>query len=132
MVSPGSRGLNSPLAWVSSFFAASNVTGLVSNTRRVSALLHRYGALSFWDCAAAAPYVEIEMYGDDPSEYKDAGSIPDTSTLENAQVRPHLAAAVGDQDEVGESRTPRNHRYWHCGGVRPGCADDLHVRADEA
>ena len=26
-------------------------------------LLHRHGALSFWDFAAAAPYVEIEMYG---------------------------------------------------------------------
>ena len=29
--------------------------------RAISALLHRHGALSFWDFAAAAPYVEIEM-----------------------------------------------------------------------
>ena len=60
---------------IGSFSAASNVTGIVSNTQRVSALLHRYGALSFWDCAAAAPYVEIEMYGgrdQDPLSYKDA------------------------------------------------------------
>ncbi|TCN35530.1 selenocysteine lyase/cysteine desulfurase [Kribbella orskensis] len=60
---------------IGSFSAASNVTGIVSNTRRVSALLHRYGALSFWDCAAAAPYVEIDMYGGrdaDPLSYKDA------------------------------------------------------------
>jgi hypothetical protein len=38
-------------------------------------LLHRHGALSFWDCAAAAPYVEIDMYGGrsaDPLSYKDA------------------------------------------------------------
>jgi len=41
----------------------------------ISALLHRHGALSFWDFAAAAPYVDIEMYGGadrDPLAYKDA------------------------------------------------------------
>ena len=47
---------------IGSFSAASNVTGIVSNTARVSTLLHRHGALSFWDFAAAAPYVEIDMY----------------------------------------------------------------------
>jgi len=60
---------------IGSFSAASNVTGIVSNTHRVSALLHQHGALSFWDCAAAAPYVEIDMYGGrsaDPLAYKDA------------------------------------------------------------
>jgi selenocysteine lyase/cysteine desulfurase len=36
-------------------------------------ILHRHGALSFWDFAAAAPYVEIDMLGDhDGSSYKDA------------------------------------------------------------
>ncbi|MBB6567803.1 aminotransferase class V-fold PLP-dependent enzyme [Kribbella sandramycini] len=60
---------------IGSFSAASNVTGIVSNTHRVSALLHRHGALSFWDFAAAAPYIEIDMYGGrdaDPLSYKDA------------------------------------------------------------
>jgi selenocysteine lyase/cysteine desulfurase len=57
---------------IGSFSAASNVTGIVSDTYRVAALLHRHGALSFWDCAAAAPYVEINMYGEDPLSYKDA------------------------------------------------------------
>ncbi|MFC0622448.1 aminotransferase class V-fold PLP-dependent enzyme [Kribbella deserti] len=60
---------------IGSFSAASNVTGIVSNTARVSAMLHRHGALAFWDCAAAAPYVEIDMYGGcdaDPLAYKDA------------------------------------------------------------
>ena len=46
---------------IGSFSAASNVTGIVSNTRQIAALLHRHGALSFWDFAAAGPYVEIEM-----------------------------------------------------------------------
>jgi selenocysteine lyase/cysteine desulfurase len=60
---------------IGSFSAASNVTGIVSDTHRISALLHRHGALSFWDFAAAGPYVDIEMFGDpdrDPLAYKDA------------------------------------------------------------
>ena len=46
---------------IGSFSAASNVTGIVSDTHRIADLLHRHGALSFWDFAAAAPYVDIEM-----------------------------------------------------------------------
>ncbi|WP_432831661.1 aminotransferase class V-fold PLP-dependent enzyme [Dactylosporangium sp. CA-092794] len=57
---------------IGSFSAASNVTGIVSDTHAISALLHEYGALSFWDFAAAAPYVDIAMYGPEPGQYKDA------------------------------------------------------------
>ena len=46
---------------IGSFSAASNVTGIVSNTRDIAITLHEHGALSFWDCAAAAPYVDICM-----------------------------------------------------------------------
>lgn len=46
---------------IGSFSAASNVTGILSDTDRIAALLHRHGALSFWDYAAAAPYVPIRM-----------------------------------------------------------------------
>jgi selenocysteine lyase/cysteine desulfurase len=46
---------------IGSFSAASNVTGIGSDTRSITALLHRYGALSFWDFAAAGPYVRITM-----------------------------------------------------------------------
>jgi selenocysteine lyase/cysteine desulfurase len=58
---------------IGSFSAASNVTGIVTDTVRVTKLLHRHGALSFWDCAAAAPYVDIEMSpADEPDARKDA------------------------------------------------------------
>ncbi len=60
---------------IGSFSAASNVTGIVSDTRAISRLLHQHGALSFWDFAAAGPYVDIEMYpgdGTDELAYKDA------------------------------------------------------------
>jgi len=60
---------------IGSFSAASNVTGIVSDTFGIAALLHRHGALSFWDFAACAPYVDIDMHapdGVDPAAYKDA------------------------------------------------------------
>ncbi len=58
---------------IGSFSAASNVTGIVSDTAGISRLLHEHGALSFFDFAAAAPYVSIEMDpGDDPLASKDA------------------------------------------------------------
>jgi selenocysteine lyase/cysteine desulfurase len=61
---------------IGSFSAASNVTGIVSNTEAMTALLHRHDALAFWDFAAAAPYVRIEMNpsarGADPLVAKDA------------------------------------------------------------
>ena len=59
---------------IGSFSAASNVTGIVSDTRAIASLLHRHGALSFWDFAAAGPYVQIDMGAPDgdPLAYKDA------------------------------------------------------------
>jgi selenocysteine lyase/cysteine desulfurase len=46
---------------IGSFSAASNVTGILSDTDAITRLLHSHGALAFWDYAAAAPYVEIDM-----------------------------------------------------------------------
>jgi selenocysteine lyase/cysteine desulfurase len=46
---------------IGSFSAASNVTGILTDIGAITGLLHRHGALSFWDFAAAAPYVDIEM-----------------------------------------------------------------------
>lgn len=60
---------------IASFSAASNVTGIVTDTHRVSQVLHEHGALAFWDYAAAAPYVDIDMLprcDEHPLAYKDA------------------------------------------------------------
>jgi len=60
---------------IGSFSAASNVTGIVSDTATISRVLHEHGALAFWDFAAAAPYVDIAMTppaGADPMSYFDA------------------------------------------------------------
>ena len=55
------RAAGRPLR-IGSFSAASNVTGILSNSCAIADLLHRHDALSFWDFAAAAPYVEIDMH----------------------------------------------------------------------
>ena len=58
---------------IGSFSAASNVTGIVTDTMRVARLLHEHDALSFWDFAAAAPYVDVTMCpAGDRAAYKDA------------------------------------------------------------
>jgi selenocysteine lyase/cysteine desulfurase len=59
---------------IGSFSAASNVTGILSDTAAIAALLHRHGALSFWDYAAAGPYVPIRMAQTAPGagDHKDA------------------------------------------------------------
>jgi selenocysteine lyase/cysteine desulfurase len=59
---------------IGSFSAASNVTGVLTDVGAVSTLLHEHGALAFWDFAAAAPYVRIQMNPDDGNDlnYYDA------------------------------------------------------------
>ncbi|CAI9723458.1 probable cysteine desulfurase isoform X1 [Octopus vulgaris] len=54
------------------FSAASNVTGIVTDTENVAKLVHKYGGLSFWDYATSAPYVDIDMNPQGETAYKDA------------------------------------------------------------
>jgi selenocysteine lyase/cysteine desulfurase len=46
---------------IGSFCAASNLTGVMSEVDQITLLLHQKGALAFFDYAAAAPHVEIDM-----------------------------------------------------------------------
>lgn len=60
---------------IGSFSAASNVTGVKTDVNEVTRLLHKYGAYAFWDYAAAAPYVRIDVLGnqnEDGDSSKDA------------------------------------------------------------
>ncbi len=59
---------------IGSFSAASNVTGILTDTSAAAALLHAHGALSFWDYAAAGPYVPIRVAASRPGagDHKDA------------------------------------------------------------
>ncbi|MEL0637720.1 aminotransferase class V-fold PLP-dependent enzyme [Marinomonas sp. TI.3.20] len=58
---------------IGSFSAASNVTGILCDQDAITSLLHQYNALSFWDFAAAAPYIDIDMNPiDNKKAHKDA------------------------------------------------------------
>ncbi len=57
---------------IGSFSAASNVTGIVTDVEEVAVVLHRHGALSCWDYAAAGPYLPIDMNPSRPLAHKDA------------------------------------------------------------
>ncbi|MEM9714550.1 MAG: aminotransferase class V-fold PLP-dependent enzyme [Actinomycetota bacterium] len=65
---------------IGSFSAASNVTGIITDTAAVSSLLHHHGALAFWDFAAAAPYVGIDM---------GSASDPDGAHFDAVFISPH-------------------------------------------
>ncbi|KDR20201.1 hypothetical protein L798_05680, partial [Zootermopsis nevadensis] len=59
------------------FSAASNITGIIADDIATTLLLHQYGAFAFWDYAAAAPYVKLDMNPflpgvDERAVYKDA------------------------------------------------------------
>mmetsp|Transcript_29052 Transcript_29052/g.32590 ORF Transcript_29052/g.32590 Transcript_29052/m.32590 type:complete len:1297 (-) Transcript_29052:13-3903(-) len=46
---------------IGSFSAASNVTGVIADDIAITKLLHKYGALSFWDYATGASYLNINV-----------------------------------------------------------------------
>lgn len=54
---------------IGSFSAASNVSGIVTDVYAVARLLHRWGALAFFDYSASAPYVGIDMRHDEESYF---------------------------------------------------------------
>lgn len=55
------RDVNAFVREKGAFSAASNVTGTLEEVDRVTSILHRAGALAFWDYATAAPYVRVDM-----------------------------------------------------------------------
>lgn len=58
---------------IGAFSVASNVTGISVDDIKITKLLHKYGALSFWDYSSAASHVEIHMNpGETSQTYKDA------------------------------------------------------------
>jgi selenocysteine lyase/cysteine desulfurase len=52
-----------------SFSAASNVTGVLTDTHAIARLLHEHDALAFFDFAAAAPHSAIDMRIGEPDGY---------------------------------------------------------------
>lgn len=58
---------------IGAFSAASNVSGILTDSIAVSRVLHRHGFMNTWDYASAAPYVEVDANpNNDPQLAKDA------------------------------------------------------------
>ncbi|MDR7277136.1 aminotransferase class V-fold PLP-dependent enzyme [Catenuloplanes atrovinosus] len=107
---------------IGSFSAASNVTGVLTDTTAVAALLHRHGALSLWDYAAAGPYVPIRMTETSPGagDGKDAVFLSPHKFVGGPQtpgvlvVRRDLIAARAPSSPGGGTVSyvgPAGHRY---------------------
>ncbi len=77
---------------IGSFSAASNVTGIHSDTRAISVLLHRHGALAFWDYGAAAPYLQMNMRPHRPApddDERDQDGDAELDTKDAVFISPH-------------------------------------------
>lgn len=102
---------------IGSFSAASNVTGVKTDVAAVTAMLKRYGALSFWDYAAAAPYVRIDMNGESPldavfiSPHKFIGGpgTPGVLVVKEQLLKNTVPAIVGGG--TVSYVTPEDHRF---------------------
>jgi selenocysteine lyase/cysteine desulfurase len=99
---------------IGSFSAASNVTGIVSNTTAISMLLHRHRALSFYDFAAAAPYVRIDMAGKDavflsPHKFIGGPSTPGVLVVRRELVTNRVPDTPGGGTVAYVN--PTEHRY---------------------
>ncbi len=107
---------------IGSFSAASNVTGIGSDTRAIGALLHRHGAYAFWDFAAAAPYVRIEM------NMRDDGPDGDLVYKDAVFVSPHKF--------IGGPGTPglliaKRHLFANTVPATPGGGTVAYVNTEE-
>lgn len=134
---------------IGAFSAASNVTGILTDTRAVSVLLHRHGALALWDCAAAAPYVDVAMAPHRPavtpegagSPRRAAQGDPDASGLDDGHLDDrHLdykdAVFVSPHKLVGGPGTPglliaRRELFANRVPTVPGGGTVAYVNADE-
>ncbi|MEH6581468.1 MAG: aminotransferase class V-fold PLP-dependent enzyme [Halioglobus sp.] len=102
---------------IGSFSAASNVTGIKSDVPAVTAVLKSHNALAFWDYAAAAPYVSIDMNGATPldavfiSPHKFIGGpgTPGLLVVKKSILNNSVPAVVGGGTVVYV--TPEGHRF---------------------
>ncbi len=108
---------------IGSFSAASNVTGIKSDVKAVTRLLKRQGALAFWDYAAAAPYVDIDMNGSadegepaildaafiSPHKFIGGPGTPGVLVAKRSILKNTIPAVVGGG--TVKYVTPEDHRY---------------------
>jgi selenocysteine lyase/cysteine desulfurase len=112
---------------IGSFSAASNVTGIKSDARGISTLLHEHGALAFWDYGAAAPYVDLDVA---------PNRADDTGDMTSAHLDYKDALFISPHKFIGGPGTPgllvvRRELLTNSVPVVPGGGTVAYVNADD-
>jgi selenocysteine lyase/cysteine desulfurase len=99
---------------IGSFSAASNVTGILTDTVRITELLHSHGALAFWDYAAAAPYVDVDGSRADavflsPHKFIGGPGTPGVLAVQRRLLHNAVPESVGGGTVAYVN--PTDHRY---------------------
>lgn len=99
---------------IGSFSAASNVTGILTDTALITRVLHDQDALAFWDYAAAAPYVDIDASGADavflsPHKFIGGPGTPGILVVNRALLTNTVPDVVGGGTVAYVN--PLEHRY---------------------
>lgn len=99
---------------IGSFSAASNVTGILTDTAGITELLHEHGALAFWDYAAAGPYVDIDASRADavflsPHKFVGGPGTPGVLVVKRVLLSNGVPDAVGGGTVAYVN--PSEHRY---------------------
>ena len=102
---------------IGSFSAASNVTGVKTDVPGVTSILKRYGALAFFDYAAAAPYTGIDMNGHpsldavfiSPHKFIGGPGTPGVLIVKDQLLTNPIPATVGGGTVIYV--TPEDHQY---------------------
>ena len=113
---------NRPSMIIGSFSITSNITGIVSDDIAITTLLHQYGALSVWDYATGASYLDINMNPSSPNTAaKDAIFISGHKLLGGVGtpgvliVKKHLFSQLNPPSRSGGGTvfyvTDQHHRF---------------------
>ncbi|MWB99501.1 aminotransferase class V-fold PLP-dependent enzyme [Agromyces seonyuensis] len=99
---------------IGSFSAASNVTGILTDTAAITRVLHEHGALAFWDYAAAGPYIDVDASSADaiflsPHKFIGGPSTPGVLVVRRSILTNSVPDTVGGGTVAYVN--PLEHRY---------------------
>lgn len=86
-------GTSSGRLRMGAFSAVSNVTGIIADVDAIAVLLHKYGALAFFDYASGAPYLKMDMnpklVGYDSMKKSEDGAVDVDPSKDAIYFSPH-------------------------------------------
>lgn len=104
---------------IGSFSAVSNLTGIIADDLAITAILHKYGALSVWDYATGASYMNMNMnpthpdYPDPSLITKDAIVFSGHKILGGVGTPVSLLFAPINVPQALHPRQCRDRKLWH-------------------